>query len=336
MMLKRLLYLAYYFKEIDRTKLNRFVEYAHAVHPRERFRTFSLWRDILGSSLRYNISVLDYFYFRFFEIDDPVKRRTFAGTGFLYEYQLKMNPLKKREVLEDKILFLKRYQPFVQRKFLPLNGVTNETVTEILNNPSGKLVVKGSKGQVGAEVQVLNASDFTSDSLVRYMIGHRFDLMEEYVVQHSQLMELSPSGLNTIRIFTQIEGKELTILGARLRITINSSVDNMAAGNIAAPIDIATGIVFGPGVFSDITKDDVEVHPITGVSVSGFQVPFWKETLAMMQEIAFHAPENRSVGWDIAISEKGPEVIEGNHNWCKLLWQLPVKKGLKAELMEFL
>lgn len=335
-MLKRLLYLVYYFKEIDREKLSRFVEYAHTVHPRERLKTVSLWRDILWSSLRYNISVLDYFYFRFFEIEDPVKRQSFAGTGFLYEYQLKMNPPKEREVLEDKILFLKRYQPFVQRKFLPLSGVTNKTIAKIINNPSGKLVVKGSKGQVGAEVQVLKASDFTSDSLVRYMIKHRFDLMEEYVVQHASLMALSPSGLNTVRIFTQIEGDKLTILGARLRITINSSVDNMAAGNIAAPIDIATGIVSGPGVYSDITKDDVEIHPITGLSVLGFQVPFWKETLGMMQKVVFHAPENRSVGWDIAISERGPEIIEGNHNWCKLLWQLPVKKGLKAELMKFL
>ena len=50
-------------------------------------------------------------------------------------------------------------------------------------------------------------------------------------------MELSPSGLNTIRIITQInEQGGVDIIAARLRITVNSSVDNLAAGNIAAPI----------------------------------------------------------------------------------------------------
>src|SRR3546814_10106181 len=80
MILKRFLYLAYYFKEMDRQKLHRFVQYAHAVHPRGGWEGFSLWKDILGSSLRYNISILDYFYFRFFEIEDASKRQSYAGT----------------------------------------------------------------------------------------------------------------------------------------------------------------------------------------------------------------------------------------------------------------
>ena len=50
---------------------------------------------------------------------------------------------------------------------------------------------------------------------------------------------------------------------------------------------------------------------------------------------ASEMPENSSVGWDIAITENGPELIEGNHNWCKLLWQLPVKKGLKHVLDKY-
>jgi hypothetical protein len=52
----------------------------------------------------------------------------------------------------------------------------------------------------------------------------------------------------------------------------------------------------------------------------------------MVRKAAVLFPENRSIGWDIAITKDGPELIEGNHNWCKLLWQLPVKQGLKKDL----
>src|SRR5690606_31948392 len=120
MIVNRLMYLAYYFKEIDRAKLYRFTQYVHKVQPRKRWKGLFLWTDILGASLRYNISILDYFYFRFVEIKDVAKRESFAGTGFLYEYQLKMNPRGKRDILANKILFLTRYKPFVLRKFLSL------------------------------------------------------------------------------------------------------------------------------------------------------------------------------------------------------------------------
>ena len=73
--------------------------------------------------------------------------------------------------------------------------------------------------------------------------------------QHPEMNRLSPSGLNTVRIITQLNKEGgVDYLGARLRITINLSVDNLAAGNMAASIDIETGEVIGQGVYSDITK----------------------------------------------------------------------------------
>jgi len=52
----------------------------------------------------------------------------------------------------------------------------------------------------------------------------------------------------------------------------------------------------------------------------------------MVTQAAKLYPQNLSIGWDIVMTEKGPGFIEGNHDWCKLLWQLPVKKGLKVLL----
>ena len=71
-----------------------------------------------------------------------------------------------------------------------------------------------------------------------------------------------------------------------------------------------TGIVCGPGVYSDIELEDRTVHPVTGVPIDGFILPFWKETVDMIRHAAILYRGNQSVGWDIAITDQGPELIE--------------------------
>lgn len=334
-MLKRVLYLGYYFKELDKPKLNKFMDYVSKKHNTSKF---SLWKSIIYSSLKYNISILEYFLFKFYKISVEEKN-TYAGTGYMYEYQLMMNPKSFREVLENKLIFLKEYALFIKHKYVSLNEIkeNNERLEKILSNDSGKIVLKSATGQCGIGIEVRTSSEFNKDSLISRLKETGNDFVEDFVEQHKKLNKLSPSGLNTIRIITQLNAKnEVEILGARLRITINSAIDNLAAGNIAAPINLKTGIVEGPGVYSDITKEDEFSHPVTKIDIIGFQIPFWNESLQMVKDAALLHKENRSIGWDVAITSSGPELIEGNHDWCKLLWQLPVKKGLKPVLEEHL
>ncbi|WP_242919235.1 sugar-transfer associated ATP-grasp domain-containing protein [Pontibacter liquoris] len=335
MLHKRLLYLGYYLRELDWAKLRSFLEYASV---QEKKSKSALVADMLTSSLKYNISLLEYFQFRFYKLTNA-ERSTYAGTGFMYEYHLSMNPKSSRNVLEDKLQFLKHYKQFVKHKFASVHDIENnpDLAVSLLSNSSGKLVLKSSSGQCGDGIEVRISKDFDAVSLISRLKSTGNDLVEEFVVQHDALNGLSPSGLNTIRVFTQLtKDNKVEILGARLRMTVNSSVDNLAAGNIAAPINLETGIIDGAAIYSDITKREETVHPVTQVKIVGFQIPFWNETIKMVEQAALKNTENRSIGWDVAITNNGPELIEGNHNWCKLLWQLPVKKGLKAELLKYL
>lgn len=332
--IKRTIYLLYYLKGKDLKQISRFLDYAARETGKKRLVIIV---DVIISVIRYNVSIKDYFCFRFFELNSR-DRESWAGTGFMYEYQLIMNPKPARDLLEDKTMFLNHFKQYIHRKFMSFEEIKHniDDLENLLRNPAGRLVLKGSHGQVGAEVEVIHCNDWTTQALLGYMKKKKYDLVEEYVVQHRALMDLSPSGLNTVRIFTQLHEGKVIFLGARLRITVNSPVDNMAAGNLAAPVDIETGIVSGPGVYSDITKEDMAVHPVTGIVIVGFRVPFWDAVINLARNVALLSNGNRSVGWDIAITEEGPELIEGNHNWCKLLWQMPVKRGLKSELEKYL
>ncbi|MBN1181851.1 MAG: hypothetical protein JXB49_06160 [Bacteroidales bacterium] len=332
--MKRILYVFYYLKETDLRQIRSFIRYASAKSGRAKI---TIVADMVVSAFIYNVSLKDYFCFRFFELCD-VGRKEWAGTGYMYQYQLLMNPKGAREVLQNKIKFLNHFRSVIKRRFYSLHELKEDArmTGQMLQNSSGLLVLKGSRGQVGAEVKIIKCDDYTVTSIIDYMKKHNYDLIEEYVVQHRELMALSPSGLNTVRIITQLHDGSVQILGARLRISVNSAVDNMAAGNLAAPIDPITGIVNGPGVYSDITKEDQSFHPVTGKAIMGLVLPFWAEVIELVKMAAKAVPDNKSVGWDIAITENGPELIEGNHNWCKLLWQMPVKRGLKKEIQKYL
>jgi hypothetical protein len=331
MNLSRILYIGYYLKTTDQAKLKRFSRHINGKQGK------AIWPVLIYNALKYNISLLEYFLFNFYNQDAQAKQ-TYAGTGYMYEYQLLMNPKAYRQPLQNKIHFLKEFAPFIKHQFATIDDVKEggDRVRELLENPSGKIVLKSHDGQCGWGVEVIEARELDQKSLLARMEKSGNDLAEAYITQHPDLMRLSPSGLNTIRIITQLNQQdEVDIIGCRLRISVNSHVDNLASGNMVAVIDEATGKVTSPAVFSDITKADQEYHPVTGTPIKGFQIPYWQETLDLAKKAALHYKKCRSIGWDIAITEQGPDLLEGNHDWCKLVWQLPLKQGLKPILEKY-
>lgn len=333
--IKRSQYLVYYFKKMDWPKYRKFFTYTRKLTGRSRM---SIFCDNIGSMYKYNIGVIDYFLFRFFE-KDQAERSRWVGTGFKYEYDLIMNPRSTRHILENKIEFYKAYEPFVLHAICTMDDLRNQTekARVVMENPAGKIVIKDALGQCGWDVEIVNSEDYTYSSLVKHMESKGFNLAEEYIIQHPDISRLSDSGVNTVRIISQLnKDNEVEILGARMRISVNTHVDNLASGNIASPVDLETGKLNGPGVYSDITKDRVSNHPISGIKLPGYQIPLWEQCLTAVKEAALHRPENRAIGWDVVLTEKGPELLEGNHNWCKILWQIPIDTGLKHVLLKHL
>lgn len=334
-LVKRTLYLLYYIRKLDRKKFFQFLSYAASETGRSKM---SILLDTAGSVYTYNISLLEYFQFRFYK-KSREDRSLWAGTGYMYEYQLIMNPKRQREILDDKRLFSQNYKAFIHHQVASIQEFEEEPglVDEMLQNPSGKIVLKLYNGKCGKQVLIKDNSDFREQDLIAFMKNQDYDLAEEFIEQHPALQEMSPSAVNTVRIFTQLDAEDkVVILGCRWRISVDRPVDNLAAGNIAAPVDTESGVVTGPAVYGDIDKPSEEFHPVTGVKIQGFQIPYWKETIEMIKAASKLHPQNRSIGWDVAITPEGPDLIEGNHDWCKLVYQLPLGVGLKHTLEEYL
>lgn len=328
--MKRLLYLAYYLRRMNWPLLKRFM--AHESARQGTPSVLQAWQCLLDS-LRYNVSPLEVYQFGFFGMS-PAEKARWAGTGTLYEFQRRTNPPSARGILDDKRRFYEAYRSFFRHSLYTRETLAQDsTLLPLLLTSHAQLVLKVANGKCGAQVKFVGTEGLTPQALLDRMVREGLDLLETPITQHPALNALSPSGVNTVRIFTLLGPLgTVKILGCRLRISVNSPVDNLAAGNLAAPIDEQTGVVTGPGVYSDITKAPEANHPVTGTPIVGFAVPYWQDCLKLARVAALRHPQNRSIGWDIAVTPEGPGLIEGNHDWCKLVWQLPVNKGLKALL----
>lgn len=333
--IRRSKYLVYYCKKMDWPKYRKFFRYTKKLTGRG---SLGLFCDNIRCMYKYNIGLIDYFLFRFFE-KDAAERARWVGTGYKYEYDLVMNPKSTRHLLENKIHFYEAYAPFVLHAVCTIDDIKdrNEKARIVLENPTGKIVIKDALGQCGWDVEIIKSGDHDYESLLTYMKSKGFNLAEEFIIQHPEIARLSDSGVNTVRIISQLDkDNEVEILGARMRISVNTHVDNLASGNIASSVDLGSGRLNGLGVYSDITKERVKEHPVTGIELEGYQIPLWEQCLDLVKQAALHRPDNRAIGWDVVLTEKGPELLEGNHNWCKILWQIPIDKGLKYVLVKHL
>lgn len=142
-------------------------------------------------------------------------------------------------------------------------------------------------------------------------------IIQERVVQHEKMSALCPSSVNTIRLQTVMDKDGNVIpFGPGVRIgRMGSLVDNWALGGVFVGIDSETEKLKGIGILKPKYGTKVTEHPDTHVSFEGYQIPFYKEAENMVVELHKLMYRNHSIGWDIAIAENGPIIIEGNDRW---------------------
>jgi hypothetical protein len=103
-------------------------------------------------------------------------------------------------------------------------------------------------------------------------------------------------------------------------------VDQLIYGAVGCWVDLETGVLVRGRTRESL--QDTTVIPGTATPFVGFQLPDWPEMKALALRAAEAFPWARSIGWDIAPSDHGPVLIEGNEEWSPSLIQIPAPYGL--------
>lgn len=300
---------------------------------------------------------------------DPKKKKRELQQNFsneqLLRLQRQINPPGSGRVTSDKLAFEARCAdcglptPAILCIFSKLPA-QNSTKAPWISNDSDwcnfyesvaakSIVIKPVAGAHGNGVLVLNPStnghvsadgkSYGANEAIAHMRSLDYDtwIVQPRLISHPILTHLaSTEYIQTIRIVTYIDSDNaVTILGCRLRIIVgHAGTDNFdfgRSGNLIASVDpqsgciqnVLTGRKNAPGL------EYVTHHPVSGQALIGFEIPLWHDVINLTQQAARGFLPLRTVGWDIAITDGGVSLIEGNEFWDSRFYEHDQKSELE-------
>lgn len=295
----------------------------------------ALHDDILFCCLAYGFTPSEYVYFHL-ENKTPEERKTFLPHQMRRIYCFSMNDRAGMMVFANKAKTYNCFAPYFKRDAVLISGPKDFEAfnTFITAHPVfvKKLVV--SAGGDGVSLVDVNELGMSAQELFDSMLKSGKCLLEELVRQRPEMAVLNPSSVNTVRCFTLNTRHGTKIDFSFVRCGRSGSfVDNATQGGILAVIDNETGITNTCG--ADEKGRLYDSHPDTGIVMKGFRIPEWDALVSECKSLASRIPSVRYVGWDMAYTDKGWVMIEGN---CmgQQVGQIVTDKGTRADLIEYM
>ncbi len=206
-------------------------------------------------------------------------------------------------------------KPGVSQAILkPTHGVHGQGILRLHHNQRGVCDGTG---------RVLSARDIE----VHFQsAGYQSWILQELLLPHPALSALSGTAhVQTVRTVTILDDSgEAHVAAAWLRlIGGNEEFDNFnfgQSGNLTAVIDLPSGRLLRTLAAADDGFGLVEVtaHPKTRRLFSSLSLPAWQEAQALAHAAAKAFAPLFTIGWDIALTDRGPVLIEGNVTWDPL------------------
>jgi len=327
--MKRIKYL---FRVLMGGSFKRFKDVVDRTHAKCGKNRILIVLDMLWCFVRYGAGVHDYLIFAFYDMNGR-QRNTYI-TRLRNKRMLEMvNDESKSYIFNRKDVFNKLYKDFLHRDFLCVEDMTPENFAEFMKDKD-VIFAKPSTSESGKGIEKLKKADFASvDAMYEYIRQPEkdFGVLEQEIKQHHDLAALYPLSINTYRIVTLlVDGKAHYIYGVAKMGNEGKFVDNLENGGLGCPIDPKTGKMCGVAHTSPLINYDT--HPYTGVKLVGYQLPYVREAIKLCLKAAHVTPEVGYVGWDVAVTEDGPILVEGNNYSGYDFWQLPEwtpnKRGL--------
>ncbi|HHU04010.1 MAG TPA: hypothetical protein GXZ81_03210 [Fastidiosipila sp.] len=280
----------------------------------------------------------EYSLYEFDRIRDPHLRATFGSE--YYDNKLivrSSSTAASQDLFTDKSKFNKIFREYLGREYLDLSTATEADFRDFVsrNKVFFAKIPTGHGGDGVRRISLDAGSDLTQT--YQELLEQGLTVLEEEIIMHEGMKAVSPTSLCSLRIGTVLqEDGSVEILYMRLRTAMKDPVvDNISRGGGFSKIS-DDGVLLNPCVTFKPYRRYVTHHPITGTEFVGFKLPMFDQVQGYVRELAQLVPEQRYVGWDIALTEKGPVVIEGNEKPSLYMYQaaqfFPDDVGPRANL----
>lgn len=313
-------------------------------------------KDLTEEELFYK-SVYDYwvygnscdeeFYYEFIN-KSHAQKQEYMTFRMREKYCQHLNSREDRQLFVDKYKTYQFFKKFFLRDVIQIRGDDDyDTFLEFVKkHPS--FVVKPRDGAFGVGVYLVKETDYTDyrelfDSI--RMSGQKTRdevvwakndavVLEEVIEQVEEMAQFHPWSVNGVRVTTVKVNGKVHIYHPWFKIGADRHfVTSAVFGTLDAVINPETGVVETKGYKEN--GESFDVHPNTGIPISGYQIPKWKELTDAATEAAMMLENTNYVGWDFVLTPKGWCMMEANYDG-DFMWQLCYDKGMKKEFEELI
>lgn len=271
-----------------------------------------LFWDLLWCSYKYGAGPTDYLMLEFYNMSDA-ERATFLTRVRSAAFVQRVNPRDMSYIFNDKNEFAKRFGDLMHRDILNVFTMEAGSFHQFVAGKDA-IIAKPVDADCGTGVEKIKIADFADETALYDYVKRSdkgFGILEEVVRQHPEAARLHPDSINCVRVATFVkDGTPHVVYSAVKFGTGGAPCDNTGRGGITCLYDLDNGVICGQGHDEELNK--YNFHPTTGIKLMGCHLPLAKEVKELALTAAMRYPEFKYVGWDIAMGEDGPCIIEGN------------------------
>lgn len=209
-------------------------------------------------------------------------------------------------------------------------------------------VIKTTESSHGDNVWVIRSVEYQDDDalLTRFdgqeltlssVLGGEALIFESVVRQTAQFSAFNASSVNTVRFMTALyPDGTAKVIATFMKIGRDGRcVDNAGGGgNVDVCVDVATGEIRHAIQFDGWRHvRDIDDHPDSGNPLNGVVIENWESIKAEVIRFQQAFPYCKVAGWDIAITDQGPVVIEVNDFWDRT-GQFFIRRGWRNEIRD--
>lgn len=291
-------------KNINYKRMDDLITY---IAEENKVKKAKVYFDFFLNAVTRGIGYVDYLKGNYINLSNEEKNNYLTKRNYvrLVKY---LNKRGYQMIFHDKIVFNRIFKNYIGRDFIDIREVGYKGFKKFVTGKENVFAKKhNSFGGDGVTKVELAGEDLKV--LFNQLYNNKQYLIEDTLVQNEYLDWINPKAVNNVRLVTLLKDGEAHVVFKTLRI-------NAGSEEVISCHDIYMTLDDEGNILGNVVDDECNIykkHPVTGFKFKGAKIPHMDKALELVKNAAKLVPEMRWIGWDVAITEDGAAIIEGNN-----------------------
>lgn len=291
-------------KNINYKRMDDLITY---IAEENKVKKAKVYFDFFLNAATRGIGYVDYLKGNYINLSNEEKKNYLTKRNYvrLVKY---LNKRGYQMIFHDKIVFNRIFKDYIGRDFIDIREVGYKGFKKFVTGKEN-VFAKKHNSFGGDGVKKVNIAGEDLKVLFNQLYNNKQYLIEDTLIQNEYLDWINPKAVNNVRLVTLLKDGEVYVVFKTLRI-------NAGSEEVISCHDIYMTLDDEGNVLGNVVDDECNIykkHPVTGFKFKGSKIPHMDKALELVKSAAKLVPEMRWIGWDVAITEDGAAIIEGNN-----------------------